>query len=181
VLGKRWAAVTAGLKEQSRLLDLLERRSERLETILMVREPSSTAAADAYDGLRRQVVAAVGERQTHLAQLVQMDAAVAHGADGEVLGRMLDGWFEEADLVRRTDASGAQVESLFELVEDGDGPLEVIEPAYVDRRSGRVVRLGRARRVPSRGQPADAWERGARGPADGSTGRRADQSEEPSL
>jgi len=128
-------------------LDLLERRADTMQTILMIREPTSVTAGEAYEGLRKQVVNAVSERLSHLSQLVQLDAALAHGADGKVLAQLVDGWFEQAGLQRVDDFDHPNRDVLFELVENGDGPIDIIDPAYVDGVSGRLIRQGRARRI----------------------------------
>jgi hypothetical protein len=129
------------------LLDQLDRRTEKMETILMVREPASTAAADAYEGLRKQVVSTSTERLTHLAQLVQLDAALSHGADADALGRMVREWAEQASVVTVTDPGAPNGDLLFVMVEDLGGPVEVLEPAYMDGVTGRVIRQGQIRRT----------------------------------
>lgn len=131
-----------------RALDLLDRRVEKMETVIMVREPSSAAAAEAYDGLRKQVVNAVSERLNHLAQLVQLDVALTHAADADQLTKLVDSWFEQAALLRIDDPEHPRRDVLFELVADQGGAYEVLEPAYVDTLTGRVIRLGQARRSP---------------------------------
>jgi len=154
------------LEDLADAFEKMDRRAERMETILMVREPGSTAAADAYDGLRKQVVSAITERLAHLSQLVQFDAAIRNGAGADVLGKMVAGWCESAGLmiVNSADSAPADVDILFELVEDRGGPLEVIEPAYVDTASSRIIRHGRSIRrspvapavPPAAGPPAEA-------------------------
>ena len=145
---KRWKQVFTTMNDTRDLMDLIERRMETMQTILMVREPSSPVAAEAYDGLRKQVNGAMSERLAHLAQLVQISTALDAGVDGSTMRRMVDGWLEASSLVRLTSASPDDFDRLFELVEDHGGELEVIEPAYVDAVTGRVIRLGRARRRP---------------------------------
>lgn len=148
MFGKRWRRLEAALTDLTALLDKLERRTDKIETILMVREPGSVAAADAYEGLRKQVVAAATERLAHLAQLVQLDVALAGEADGEVLAKLTGAWIEQASLVRVTDPDHPEADLLFELLEDLGGAVEILEPAYADGVSGRVIRRGRSRRRP---------------------------------
>ena len=143
----RWGQLQATLDRVGQHLDQLERRAEKMETILMVREPASTAAADAYEGLRKQVVTAVTERLTHLAQLAQLDAALSHGADRDQIARTVTGWLEQASLARVTEFGGGDQDLRFELVEDLGGQAEVLEPAYVDLVNRRVIRQGQARRI----------------------------------
>jgi hypothetical protein len=152
VFTQRWKQLTervdARLAEQARLLDVLDRRSERAETILMIREPASTVAADAYEGLRRQILAATSERLSHLSQLAQIDAALAHGADSAALRALVAGWFSDCGLTKVTDTRRQDVDLLFDVLGSGtDENLVAVEPAYVDTLSGRVIRRGRARRV----------------------------------
>lgn len=149
----RWVHLQETMDKACALLDQLERRTEKMETILMVREPSSSAAAEAYEGLRKQIVTAVTERLAHLSQLVQLDAALAAGADVEYLARLVNGWVEQTTLAKIADPDHPSQGMLFEMVEDRGGAMEILEPAYVDTSSGRVMRQGRARRA---GTPAGA-------------------------
>jgi|SRR5690349_10773708 hypothetical protein len=132
-----------------------------MEVILMVREPATGVAAEAYDGLRKQVVAAMTERMAHLQQLVQLDAALIGGADADTVGRLVRGFADQASLSRVTDAEHPDRDMLFELVDDLGGRLEVLEPAYVDTITNRVIRRGSMRRAalpaPS-GQHQPRWE-----------------------
>ena len=128
-------------------MDKLERSAEKMELILMLHEPGSAAAADAYDGLRKQVTATVTDHIAHLAQLVQFEAAIRHGADLELLKKMVAGWCESSGLEIVGYPETLDAQFLFELVDDQGGELEVIDPAYVERSSGRVIRFGRARRA----------------------------------
>lgn len=129
-----------------RLVDKLDRSVERIEIVTVVREPNSALAADAYNGLRKQVIAAAGERNAHLYQLAQFDAALRAGATPDELATFVREWMGQAslDVVDDPDHPDA-----FELVgpEDAAG-REVVRPAYVDRVTQRVVRAGVAKRVP---------------------------------
>ncbi len=170
VFGKRRAQLAAVLEDIRGSLDQLDRRVDKMETILIIREPSSVAAGDAYEGLRKQVTAAVSERLNHLSQLVQLHAAVAGGADARALSQLVESWFEQAGLLRVDDPGHPQAHALFKVVEDKDGAPEVIDPAYVDSITGRVIRPGRLRGlpvvvtspVPTRGSAKEP----AKGPAD---------------
>ena len=149
----RGAKLQQALADVLKTLDQLDRRLEKMETILLVREPGSVAAAEAYEGLRRQVVNAVSERLLHLSQLVQFDVALRQGATADEMVRLLDGWLEQASLRRVVDPHHAEHELLYDLVSDAGGPLEILAPAYVDSVNGRVIRTGRARRGPVRHSP----------------------------
>ena len=160
---KRWRELRAAMERIAGHLDQLDRRAEKMEVILMVREPASGAAAEAYEGLRKQVVASVTERMAHLAQLVQLDSALTAGADAESVGKLVRGFVEQASLERVTNPKHAERDLLFEVVEDLGGRLEVLEPAYVDAVTGRVIRRGSIRRaaVAAGGRPGETGERQA--------------------
>jgi len=144
---KRWRELRAAVERITGQIDQLDRRTEKMEVILMVREPTTSVAAEAYEGLRKQVVTAVTERMAHLAQLVQLDAALTAGADADSVGKLVRGWVEQASLERVVDAEHPQRDLLFEMVEDLGGRPEVLEPAYVDAVTGRVIRRGSIRRA----------------------------------
>lgn len=126
----------------------LEHQAELIKTVLMVKEPSSIAAAEAYEGLRKQVVASAAERRSHLAQLVAMSVAVSRATSVQDLAAMLDEWMAQAGIVRLNQVpEGWSAADLFEDIggEGLAGPLELVEPAYVEQHTGALLRLGRAR------------------------------------
>lgn len=135
------------IRQTRDLAQLIERRMDKMETVLIIREPSSTVAADAYDGLRKQVVTALSERQAHITQLVQFASALEDGADGRTLASMVAGWLESANVLVTSDAGTPDADVLFQVVEDHGGPVRVLAPAYVDAATHRVVRQGRVRRL----------------------------------
>lgn len=155
---KRWRELREAVDQIAGQLDQLDRRSEKMEVILMVREPTAGVAAEAYDGLRKQVVAAMTERMAHLQQLVQLDAALTAGADANVVGKLVRSFADQASLSRVTDMEHPDRDMLFELVEDLGGRLEVLEPAYMDAITGRVIRRGSMRRAAAPAQHQTGWE-----------------------
>lgn len=121
---------------------LLDERS--IATVDVDGSPS----AQAYEGLRESVNEGAQSRRVHLAQLTQLDRALRASTTLDGPRMLLADMMEECGLQRVDDAS--QVD-LFQ-VEDDDGEgttLEVLEPAYVDANTGRVVRHGRARALAS--------------------------------
>lgn len=132
---------------QQQIVALQDQMHERLRDIdiaLIVREPGTARAAEAYEGLRKGVATAARERRQHLAQLVEFVDAIERGATVETLRHRCEQWCLEAGLERRSDV----VPEWFSVVE-GEGPvIEVIDPAWVDGTSGQLVKQGTARRVP---------------------------------
>jgi hypothetical protein len=129
----------------------LEHEAELMRTVLIVKEPGSALAADAYNGLRKQVVAAAAERRSHMVQLATMAVAVHRATSVSDLVPQVQEWMAQAGVVELHGAPrGWQAQDLFEDLEGnglaGAGDIDVVEPAYVDSKTEAVLRLGRARR-----------------------------------
>ncbi len=131
---------------RSRRLDeqlaALGERLGRIEDMLLLKDPGAAKAAEAYEGLRRQVVAAAAERVAHLADLARLDAAVRAGESSDSLALLLSDLLVQAGVERHHDPALA---GAFEIpAGDEDTELDVVEPAYVETGTRRVVRQGRA-------------------------------------
>src|SRR5690348_7531315 len=96
-------------------LTKLEHQAELIKTVLIVREPDTVHAANAYDGLRKQVIAASGERRSHLAQLVAMAVAVSRAGSVDDLRPQLREWLSQAGVAEVwTLPPGARPQDVFE-------------------------------------------------------------------
>jgi hypothetical protein len=138
----------ATMRKVLQKLGEVDERQQRLVDLLTTGDSGSAVAADAYDGLRRQILSATADRIAHLAQLVQLRHTVANASSLEELAKHIDAWMEMADLQTVTDLDHPEGDTFFEVLGGEGNGLELLEPAYVDGRSGRVVRQGRVRRVP---------------------------------
>ena len=136
------------LDEIVRALEHLDRKSELIQTVLMVREPESVTAASAYEGLRKQIVAVAGERWAHLARLAQIDHALHHSDNIDTVRRVSAEWLEQAGVMKlHAVPDGTHVEDLFEILDDSGDTMQVVQPAYVDPQSGRTLKMGRVQFV----------------------------------
>jgi hypothetical protein len=155
------------------LLDKVERGVEKIELVTVVREPNTGISADAYNGLRKQVIAAASERTTHLNQLAQFDAALQGGATMAELEALVREWLGQASLLRVDDPT---IEEAFEAIGRDDAPRRrVLRPGYVDTVTGRVVRAGLIERTAEETGTADepaAEEATASDPATTSGGKQ---------
>lgn len=125
-------------------LALLAARLEAVEDMLLHKDPGAARAAEAYDGLRRQVAAASAERVAHLAHLAQIDAAVRSGESPESLALLTADFLAQVGIERRAEPSRDDAFETDGPPGPGGGRLRVVEPAYVESATGRVVRRGRA-------------------------------------
>jgi hypothetical protein len=122
-------------------LDRIGRAIDKIEVATIVRDPSSALSAEAYDGLRRQIVAAAGERTAHLYQLAVF-AQVADRFGGE-LAPLVREWMEQSALVRVEHYDERCVDVL-----GGNGSdYRMVRPAFVDGVTGRPIIMGQAERV----------------------------------
>ena len=127
-----------------------------INSALIVREPGTALAAEAYDGLRRQIARAASDRQAHLVELVRTIEALDNGVSGESLRRLVEGWAEQAGLRRWEEPTPAD---FFEVMGEGEGPLEIVNPAWIAGDPVMLVKPGLARRAqppePSRSDATD--------------------------
>lgn len=135
------------MSKRTRLINI-EGLLQRLDAAVVVRDPGSTRAAEAYEGLRKQIIQSGKSHRTHTAHLLSLADSLDRGADMELIRDRVNDFMAELGLRRIYDTSIAE---LFEIIE-GEGPgLQCIEPAVVEQlEDGKssVVRQGKARRVP---------------------------------
>ncbi len=125
---------------QSVLDELAELRMSlgKIETALVVRDPGNARSVEAYDGLRKQVASASGDRRRLLVVLTEICEAIRRGESQELLFARIQDWANQTGL----SVLHAFSEDHFELVDGDSGELRVIEPAYVDVVSSRTIRRG---------------------------------------
>jgi hypothetical protein len=129
-------------------MNQLQHEAEMSRTVLMVKEPDAVRAAEAYEGLRKQVIASSTSRRMHLTQLAQMAVAVSRAATVNDLRGIVAQWLEQAAVVALDEVpEGFRAQDLFESI-DGARPasiegMVVIEPAYVDAQNSVILRTGR--------------------------------------
>lgn len=158
-MSRRQREIMEALQQIDQRLGQLEHAADLMKTVLIIKDPGSAHAVDAYEGLRKQVVASSSARRTHLAQLSAMAVAVSRATDVADLVPQVDEWLGQAGIVRLTELPpDTRVQDLFEDVDGGNlqgaTDIDVVEPVFVDAQNQVPVRLGRARRVEERPEPA---------------------------
>lgn len=149
---KLMEAMADRLRAVERVLDKIDRSIERIEIVTVVREPNTSLSADAYNGLRKQIIAAVGERNAHIHQLAQFDSALRAGSSPQELSTLVRQWLAQASVEILEDLG---VEGAFDLVGPPDATgRRIIRPAYVDTLTRRIVQPGVAERVTESPRPA---------------------------
>lgn len=123
----------------------LEHKLDLIYTALLVRDPGVSMASEAYEGLRRQVIAAASERQAHVVQLAEIDVALRRGARLAELRSMVEQWLRQSGVTVVDDPRAA---GCFESSGIDPRHARVDIPAYVVTASGQVIRQGRLREEP---------------------------------
>lgn len=119
---------------------------ERLDTALIVRDPGGARSADAFDGLRKQIIQAGTNHRSHIAHLLSLSDSLERNAPSELIRDRVSDFLTELGILRWTDCSVIQA---FEIVEGEGKDLECIEAAVVERLDSghlNVIRMGKARR-----------------------------------
>jgi len=131
-------------------LNKIELMLERLDAAFVVREPGNARSAEAFDGLRKQIIQSGKNHRSHVAHLLSLADDIEKGASVSFIKNRLGDFLNELGIERSSDTSRID---FFDVVE-GDGPsLECIEPAVIERIDGGhlvLQRAGKARRIPSR-------------------------------
>lgn len=135
-------------RHDRQLLEQIRELLIRLDAAVVVRDPGSARAAEAFDGLRNQINKAAKNRRTHQAHLLSLHDSLRRGAAMELIRDRVSDYLSELGLAETSDTGKLD---LFDIVEgEGEG-IECLEPAWVETlENGAVspVRLGKARRVP---------------------------------
>jgi hypothetical protein len=142
---RRTREAAARLERLEQMVDGISRSIDKIEVATIVRDPSSGLSAEAYDGLRKQVVAAAGSRMQHLHQLARFADAVGSG-HVEALPDLVREWMGQSGLVMVHDVTDDRYYDV--LGGEGD-ELRVLRFAYVDAITGRPIVMGQAERVKS--------------------------------
>jgi hypothetical protein len=132
------------IKEVNDRMNEVARQLDSIYTALVIRDPGTAVSSEAFEGLRRQIIAGAQERMAHLVQLAEIDVAISAGADADTLSRMVHSWLSQAAVeLIHTPTDDLRFEQVA-----GDGPWEIASPAYIDSATGRTIRQGRLRQVP---------------------------------
>ena len=129
-------------KARDQLIAKMERQLDLIHTALVVRDPGTSVAAEAYEGLRKQVIAGATARQAHVAQLAEFDVALRRGASTDDLLALSSQWLDQAGVARIEDPT---VREAFDSSVPPSVDAEVEIPAYVSKVTGQLVRQGRLR------------------------------------
>ncbi|GAA3121395.1 hypothetical protein [Streptosporangium carneum] len=107
---------------------------------------SGTLREQLNSGLRQAVLDALRGRKQHLSHLTKIERVVREGSMDQI-PQLLDEFFVEAGVRRISDPSEGP--EFFKAINDSVGKpyLQVVEPAYVDEATGRILRAGHLRHV----------------------------------
>jgi hypothetical protein len=134
------------MKNRQRL-EIIEMLLHRLDAAVVVRDPGNAHSADAYDGLRKQIIQSGKNHRIHVAHLLSLADSMERGADIQLVRDRVNDFLSELGVERVSDTSFIE---LFQVTEGEGTALECIEPAIIeklDNGTATPIRLGKARRV----------------------------------
>lgn len=129
-------------KEIDEKLVAFEHQLDLIYTALIIRDPGTAKSAEAFEGLRKQVIAGATSRHAHVAQLAEFDVALHRGARTSDLLSLTGQWLDQAGVSRIEDPTHREA---FEGTVPPGVEAEVEIPAYVNTLTGQLVRQGRLR------------------------------------
>ena len=127
----------------------IEALLERLDSAVVVKDPGSARSADAFEGLRRTIIQNAKSHRVHVAHLIALDESIWSGATIELIRFRVAEYLRELGVERLEDSS---VPEAFDIVGDGQGEFEVLEPAISERGEDgnfSILKVGKARRTAS--------------------------------
>lgn len=128
-------------------IDRIEFLLQRLDSAVVVRDPGSARAAEAFDGLRKSVIQASKSHRVHVAHLIALDESIRSGGTIDLVRFRVAEYLRELGIER---LEKAEIPEAFDITGDKDGEIEVLEAAIVERADdGRisVLRVGKANRT----------------------------------
>lgn len=138
--------------ERRRQLDAIEKLVAEIAGALIVGNPGTGLAVEAYEGLGKQVRFSVKARRMHIAHLLSLKDSLDRGASLDLIRDRVDDFLIELGIQFVTDTSRSQ-HFIFDC--DEDGP-EVVTPAVIDIADDGAevtIREGHARRPRASEEP----------------------------
>lgn len=133
------------MTRRTRQIDDIEKLLNRIEAALVVQNPGTIYAADAFDGLRKTLLNSNKSRRAHISHLITLKDSIDRGASVELLSERVNDFLTELGVHFITDVSRAE-HFIFDC--DEHGP-ECVTPAVVDVGADGTevtIREGHARR-----------------------------------
>lgn len=131
---------------QHQLADVVQ-LLQRLDAAVVVRDPGNARSAEAFEGLRKTILAAGKARRAHIAHLLSLSDSIGRGASLETISERISDFLDEIGLRHVTDVTHPE---WFDTTEGEGDSLECLTPAVVDESEigTTLIRAGTARRVP---------------------------------
>lgn len=143
------------MSRRARQIDEIAKLLNRIEAALVVQNPGTIYAAEAFDGLRKTLLNAAKSRRAHISHLITLKDSIDRGASVELLGERVNDFLTELGVQFITDVSRTE-HFIFDC--DEHGP-ECVSPAVIDVGADGTevtIREGHARRPVAAPTPSPA-------------------------
>ena len=133
-----------------RQLHQIEFLLQRLDAAVVVRDPGNARSAEAYEGLRKQIIRSSTNHRVHIAHLLSLSDSLGRGADIELIRDRVNDFLAELGVNYFTDYSYPELFEVVETVQGEHDGFEVLEAAVAEQlEAGNPIpiRLGKVREI----------------------------------
>lgn len=131
-----------------RRFEHLDQRLDKLELYFTIRDPGTSKSAEAYEGLRKSLIAAYKGTQSHMAHLAQLHRAATTADSLDPVVAKLGEFMEQVGVVEISDPSQVGLDprspsftEFFDLTAAEGGHLVIDQSAYVSVQDGAVEKV----------------------------------------
>jgi len=114
-------------------LHQIESFLNRLDAALVVRDPGNAHSAEAYDGLRKQIIRSGTNHRAHLAHLIALSDSLERGAGIELIRDRVKDFLAELGVRPVSDYLYPELFDVVETIQGEQDGVEVLEPAVVEQ------------------------------------------------
>lgn len=114
-------------------LNEIERLLNRLDAAVVVRDPGNAHSAEAYDGLRKQIIRSGTNHRAHLAHLIALSESLDRGAGIELIRDRVKDFLAELGVKPISDYIYPELFEIVETIQGEQDGVEVLEPAVAEQ------------------------------------------------
>jgi hypothetical protein len=131
-------------------LHQIEYLLHRLDAAVVVRDPGNAHSAEAYDGLRKQIIRSGTNHRAHLAHLLALSDSLDRGAGIELIRDRVKDFLAELGVKPITDYLYPDLFDIIETIQGEQDGVEVLEPAVAEQMDDgnfNPIRKGKVRLI----------------------------------
>jgi hypothetical protein len=131
-------------------LHQIEHLLHRLDAAVVVRDPGNAHSAEAYDGLRKQIIRSGTNHRAHLAHLLALSDSLERGAGIELIRDRVKDFLAELGVRPISDYLYPELFDVVETIQGEEDGVKVLEPAVAEQMDDgnfNPIRKGKVRLI----------------------------------